>query len=235
MLTELKQQVYNANMALPEHGLVTMTWGNASGIDRSQNIVAIKPSGLDYAEMSPDDMVLVSLDGEIVEGSLRPSSDLQTHLVLYRAFADIGGIVHTHSTWATGWAQAGKAIPAFGTTHADYFYGDIPCTREMTETEIRGSYEQETGHVIAETLELGNPMQMPAVLVHGHAPFTWGRSPQEAVYHAVVLEEVAKMASNTVALNPQAAGISQTLLDRHYLRKHGEHAYYGQRGSDRDD
>ncbi|MBG9785859.1 L-ribulose-5-phosphate 4-epimerase [Shouchella lehensis] len=230
MLTELKQQVYDANMALPEHGLVTMTWGNASGIDRSRNIVAIKPSGLDYADMRPDDMVLVSLDGEQIEGSLRPSSDLQTHLVLYRAFAEIGGIVHTHSTWATGWAQAGKGIPAFGTTHADYFYGDIPCTREMKEAEIRGSYERETGNVIAETFELGNPMQMPAVLVHGHAPFTWGRTPKEAVYHAVVLEEVAKMASNTIGLNPQASGISQTLLDRHYLRKHGEHAYYGQEG-----
>ncbi|KQL57842.1 MULTISPECIES: L-ribulose-5-phosphate 4-epimerase [Bacillaceae] len=230
MLTELKQQVYDANMALPEHGLVTMTWGNASGIDRSRNIVAIKPSGLDYADMRPDDMVLVSLDGEQIEGSLRPSSDLQTHLVLYRAFAEIGGIVHTHSTWATGWAQAGKGIPAFGTTHADYFYGDIPCTREMKEAEIRGSYERETGNVIAETFELGNPMQMPAVLVHGHAPFTWGGTPKEAVYHAVVLEEVAKMASNTIGLNPQASGISQTLLDRHYLRKHGEHAYYGQEG-----
>lgn len=230
MLTELKQQVYDANMALPEHGLVTMTWGNASGIDRSRNIVAIKPSGLDYADMRPDDMVLVSLDGEQIEGSLRPSSDLQTHLVLYRAFAEIGGIVHTHSTWATGWAQAGKGIPAFGTTHADYFYGDIPCTREMKEAEIRGSYERETGNVIAETFELVNPMQMPAVLVHGHAPFTWGRTPKEAVYHAVVLEEVAKMASNTIGLNPQASGISQTLLDRHYLRKHGEHAYYGQEG-----
>ncbi len=230
MLTELKQQVYDANMALPEHGLVTMTWGNASGIDRSRNIVAIKPSGLDYADMTPDDMVLVSLDGERIEGSLRPSSDLQTHLVLYRAFAEIGGIVHTHSTWATGWAQAGKSIPAFGTTHADYFYGDIPCTREMKEAEIRGSYERETGNVIAETFELGNPLQMPAVLVHGHAPFTWGRTPKEAVYHAVVLEEVAKMASNTIGLNPQASGISQTLLDRHYLRKHGEHAYYGQEG-----
>ncbi|RQW20154.1 L-ribulose-5-phosphate 4-epimerase [Bacillus sp. C1-1] len=230
MLTELKQQVYDANMALPEHGLVTMTWGNASGIDRSRNIVAIKPSGLDYADMRPDDMVLVSLDGEQIEGSLRPSSDLQTHLVLYRAFAEIGGIVHTHSTWATGWAQAGKGIPAFGTTHADYFYGDIPCTRELKEAEIRGSYERETGNVIAETFELGNPMQMPAVLVHGHAPFTWGRTPKEAVYHAVVLEEVAKMASNTIGLNPQASGISQTLLDRHYLRKHGEHAYYGQEG-----
>ncbi|GAF21312.1 MULTISPECIES: L-ribulose-5-phosphate 4-epimerase [Shouchella] len=230
MLTELKQQVYDANMALPEHGLVTMTWGNASGIDRSRNIVAIKPSGLDYADMTPDDMVLVSLDGERIEGSLRPSSDLQTHLVLYRTFAEIGGIVHTHSTWATGWAQAGKSIPAFGTTHADYFYGDIPCTREMKEAEIRGSYERETGNVIAETFELGNPLQMPAVLVHGHAPFTWGRTPKEAVYHAVVLEEVAKMASNTIGLNPQASGISQTLLDRHYLRKHGEHAYYGQEG-----
>ncbi|AIC94245.1 L-ribulose-5-phosphate 4-epimerase [Shouchella lehensis] len=230
MLTELKQQVYDANMALPEHGLVTMTWGNASGIDRSRNIVAIKPSGLDYADMRPDDMVLVSLDGEQIEGSLRPSSDLQTHLVLYRTFAEIGGIVHTHSTWATGWAQAGKGIPAFGTTHADYFYGDIPCTREMKEAEIRGTYERETGNVIAETFELGNPMQMPAVLVHGHAPFTWGRTPKEAVYHAVVLEEVAKMASNTIGLNPQASGISQTLLDRHYLRKHGEHAYYGQEG-----
>lgn len=232
MLTELKQQVYEANAALPQHGLVTMTWGNASGIDRSRNIVAIKPSGLDYEEMGPDDIVLVSLDGEILEGALRPSSDLQTHLVLYRAFAEIAGIVHTHSTWATGWAQAGKAIPALGTTHADYFYGDIPCTREMTEAEIHGNYERETGNVIAETFELGNPMQMPAVLVHGHAPFTWGRSPKEAVYHAVVLEEVAKMATNTKTLNPDAVGISQKLLDRHYLRKHGEHAYYGQKGSD---
>ncbi|WP_078393613.1 L-ribulose-5-phosphate 4-epimerase [Shouchella patagoniensis] len=234
MLTDLKHQVYEANLALPKHGLVTFTWGNASGIDREQNIVAIKPSGLDYAEMSPEDMVLVSLDGEVVEGPLRPSSDLDTHLLLYRAFPDINGIVHTHSEWATGWAQAGKSIPVLGTTHADYFYGDIPCTREMTSAEIRGEYEKETGNVIVETFELGNPLQIPAVLVHGHAPFTWGKSPKEAVYHAVVLEEVAKMASNTIGLKPDVMGISQELLDRHYLRKHGEHAYYGQKESESD-
>ncbi|WP_059102572.1 L-ribulose-5-phosphate 4-epimerase [Shouchella shacheensis] len=228
MLETLKQEVYKANLALPKHGLVTFTWGNVSGIDRDQELVVIKPSGVEYADMNAEDMVVVDMEGEVMEGELKPSSDLKTHLILYRTFPHIQGIVHTHSTWATGWAQAGRGVPALGTTHADYFYGEVPCTRPLTETEINGDYEEQTGHVIAETFRLIDPLAVPAVLVHGHAPFTWGKSPSEAVYHAVVLEEVAKMASNTVTLSNHIEPISQELLDRHYLRKHGPEAYYGQ-------
>ncbi|MDQ0338625.1 L-ribulose-5-phosphate 4-epimerase [Caldalkalibacillus uzonensis] len=228
MLDRLKEAVLKANQALPKHGLVTFTWGNASGIDREKGLVVIKPSGVSYEALSPDDLVVVDLDGNVVEGKLKPSSDTPTHLVLYKAFPQIGGIVHTHSPWATSWAQAGRGIPALGTTHADYFYGEIPCTRKMTTAEIEGAYERETGHVIIETFRQLDPLQVPGVLVHGHAPFTWGKDPHSAVYHAVVLEEVAKMAARTYSLNPEAKPMEQTLLDRHFLRKHGENAYYGQ-------
>ncbi|MCD8508931.1 MAG: L-ribulose-5-phosphate 4-epimerase [Bacillus sp. (in: Bacteria)] len=231
MLERLKEAVLKANLALPEHGLVTFTWGNVSGIDREQGLVVIKPSGVEYSEMKRDDMVVVDLDGNIVEGNLNPSSDTATHLVLYKSFPEIGGIVHTHSTVATSWAQAGKGIPAFGTTQADYFYGEIPCTRPMTEKEINGEYELETGNVIVETFESLNinPNYVPGALVHSHAPFAWGKNPNDAVHNAVVLEEVAKMAWRTLTINPATPPMDQTLLDRHYLRKHGANAYYGQK------
>lgn len=208
--------------------MVTFTWGNVSGIDRERGLVVIKPSGVPYETMGIEDMVVVDLDGNVREGKLKPSSDTPTHLVLYRTFAGIGGIVHTHSPSATSWAQAGRAIPAFGTTHADYFYGEIPCTRPMTKEEVAGDYEAETGNVIAETFKERDPLAVPGVLVHGHAPFAWGKDPDEAVHNAVVLEEVAKMGLNTLLLNPDARPISQALLDKHYLRKHGKNAYYGQ-------
>lgn len=227
-LEQLKQQVLEANLALPRHGMVTFTWGNVSGIDRERGLVVIKPSGVPYETMGIEDMVVVDLDGNVREGKLKPSSDTPTHLVLYRTFAGIGGIVHTHSPSATSWAQAGRAIPAFGTTHADYFYGEIPCTRPMTKEEVAGDYEAETGNVIAETFKERDPLAVPGVLVHGHAPFAWGKDPDEAVHNAVVLEEVAKMGLNTLLLNPDARPISQALLDKHYLRKHGKNAYYGQ-------
>ncbi|MCT8137079.1 L-ribulose-5-phosphate 4-epimerase [Anaerobacillus sp. CMMVII] len=231
MLEQLKENVFKANLALPKHNLVTFTWGNVSGIDRQSGLVVIKPSGVEYSEMRVEDMVVVDLDGNVVEGNLNPSSDTATHLVLYKAFPEIGGIVHTHSTSATSWAQAGKSIPAFGTTHADYFYGEIPCTREMKAEEIKGPYELETGHVIVETFQTLSldPMQIPGVLVHSHAPFSWGKDPFSAVHNAVVLEEVAKMGLNTLALNPYTPSMDQTLLDRHFLRKHGANAYYGQK------
>jgi L-ribulose-5-phosphate 4-epimerase len=228
MLEELKQAVLEANLQLPKYRLVTFTWGNVSGIDREKGFVVIKPSGVAYDKLTKDDMVVVDLEGNIVEGTLKPSSDTPTHLVLYKAFPYIGGIVHTHSPWATIWAQAGKGIPALGTTHADYFYGEIPCTRKMTDAEIQGAYERETGNVIVEAFSLLDPMQMPGVLVHGHGPFAWGKDPYNAVYNAVVLEEVAKMAARTYHLNPDVQPIDQSLLDRHYLRKHGANAYYGQ-------
>jgi len=230
MLESLKQAVCEANLDLPKYGLVTFSWGNASGIDRERNLVVIKPSGVPYAEMRPEHMVVVDLDGRVVEGGLKPSSDTPTHLVLYRAFPDIGGIVHTHSSWATVWAQAGRAIPALGTTHADYFYGEIPCTRKLTGEEIRRAYELETGNVIVETFADLDPVSVPGVLVHGHAPFSWGKNPHEAVHNAVVLEEAAKMAFHTVMLNPASVPLDQALLDKHYLRKHGKNAYYGQGG-----
>ncbi|KAB7667630.1 L-ribulose-5-phosphate 4-epimerase [Bacillus sp. B1-b2] len=231
MLDKLKQEVLEANLALPKHQLVTFTWGNVSGIDREQNLVVIKPSGVPYDELKIEHLVVLDLEGNVVEGDLRPSSDTPTHLALYRQWKNIGGIVHTHSPWATSWAQAGKSIPALGTTHADYFYGDIPCTRKLTEIEINRAYELETGNVIIETLtQKGiDPVAIPGVLVTGHAPFAWGKNADEAVHNAVVLEEVAKMALHTIQLNPEVEYIDQYLLDKHYLRKHGANAYYGQK------
>ncbi|MFL6554640.1 MAG: L-ribulose-5-phosphate 4-epimerase [Bacillus sp. (in: firmicutes)] len=231
MLEELKREVLEANLALPEHGLVTFTWGNVSGIDRETGLVVIKPSGVPYNELKIDDLVVLDLDGNIVEGSLRPSSDTPTHLALYRAFPQIGGIVHTHSPGATSWAQAGRPIPALGTTHADYFYGEIPVTRTLTQEEIERGYELETGNVIIEAFENEglDPIAMPGVLLSGHAPFAWGKNADQAVHNAVVLEEVAKMALNTFMLNPHIKPIDQFLLDKHYLRKHGANAYYGQK------
>lgn len=218
-------------MDLPKYGLVTFTWGNVSGIDRESGYVVIKPSGVPYEELKAEQMVVVDLDGNVVEGSLRPSSDTPTHVLLYKAFPAIGGIVHTHSPWATSWAQAGRAIPALGTTHGDYFYSEVPCTRAMTQAEIEGAYELETGNVIVETFKTHNidPGQVPSVLVNSHAPFCWGKDPHNAVHNAVVLEEVAKMALHTFQLNPNVQPMDQALLDRHYLRKHGANAYYGQK------
>lgn len=231
MSVQLKEQVLEANLDLPRYGLVTFTWGNVSGIDRERGLVVIKPSGVPYDRLRVDDLVVLNLEGEVVEGKLKPSSDTPTHLTLYRAFPQIGGIVHTHSPWATSWAQAGRSIPALGTTHADYFYGEIPCTRAMTDAEISGAYEMETGEVIIETLRQHaiDPAFMPGILVNSHAPFAWGSDAHEAVHNAVVLEEVAKMALHTYQLNPRQAPMNQTLLDRHFLRKHGANAYYGQR------
>jgi L-ribulose-5-phosphate 4-epimerase len=227
MTDQLKQSVFEANLDLVKHGLVLFTWGNVSGIDREKGLVVIKPSGISYHDMKPEDMVVVNMDGRVVEGNLNPSSDTATHLVLYKAFPNTGGIVHTHSTWATAWAQAGKAIPALGTTHADYFYGPIPCTRKLKEEEINSAYEVNTGHVITATFTDMDPVAVPGVLVNNHGPFAWGKNPHEAVYHAKVLEEVAKMAFLTLLANPSAT-IDQFLLDRHYFRKHGKDAYYGQ-------
>ena len=229
MLEQLKQQVYEANLKLPEHGLVTFTWGNVSGIDRENGLVIIKPSGVAYETMTVDDMVVVDLDGNKAEGRLSPSSDTPTHLALYKAFPNVGGIVHTHSRRATIFAQAGLDIPALGTTHADYFYGDIPCTREMTAEEIKGEYEKETGNVIAECFMSLNPDDMPAVLVHSHGPFTWGKDPAGAVHNAVVLEELAFMAWHNLMLDSDILPMRKELLDKHYLRKHGKGAYYGQK------
>lgn len=231
MLDQLKQQVFDANLALPKYKLVTFTWGNVSGIDRERGLVVIKPSGVEYDVMSVNDMVVVDLaTGEVVEGNKKPSSDTDTHLVLYRAFAEIGGIVHTHSRHATIWAQAGKPLSALGTTHADYFYGPIPCTRLMTDAEIAGDYEHETGNVIVETFaqQALSAAQVPAVLVNGHGPFAWGSNADNAVHNAVVLEEIAYMNLFTHQLEPAVVDMQQTLLDKHYLRKHGAKAYYGQ-------
>lgn len=229
MLKKLKEQVCAANLELPAHGLVTFTWGNVSGIDREQGLVVIKPSGVDYSVMTPEDMVVVDLiTGETVEGKWKPSSDTPTHLALYRAFPNVGGIVHTHSRWATSFAQAGKGIPAYGTTHADYFYGEIPCTRKMTPEEISGEYELETGNVIIETFKDREPDDIPAVLVYSHGPFAWGKDPHNAVHNAVVLEELAFMAFHTTALTPGISSMQSELMDKHYLRKHGKNAYYGQ-------
>lgn len=229
MLESLKQAVLEANLELPKYGLVTFTWGNVSGIDRERGLVVIKPSGVPYEALKAEDLVVVDVeDGKVVEGRLRPSSDTPTHLALYRAFAGIGGIVHTHSPWATSFAQAGRPLPALGTTHADYFYGTVPCTRPMTEAEINGAYELETGHVIVETFRGRDPLLMPGVLVHSHAPFNWGKDPHQAVHNAVVLEECAKIAARTYMINPNTPPMDQTLLDKHFLRKHGAGAYYGQ-------
>jgi L-ribulose-5-phosphate 4-epimerase len=228
LLEQLKQEVLEANLDLPKYRMVTFTWGNVSGIDRTQGLVVIKPSGVAYEQLTRDEMVVVDLEGNVVEGKLKPSSDTPTHLVLYKAFDQIGGIVHTHSPWATSWSQAGRGIPALGTTHADYFYGEVPCTRAMTEAEIKGAYELETGNVIVETFKHLDPMMVPGVLVNCHAPFTWGKDAHNAVHNAVVLEEVAKIASRTYALNQNVQPMDQALLDRHFLRKHGAGAYYGQ-------
>ena len=227
MLEQLKQEVFENNIRLTKNGLVTLTWGNVSGIDREKGLVVIKPSGVSYDTMSPEDMVVVDLDGNRVEGRYAPSSDLPTHLELYRAFSEIGGIVHTHSRWATIFAQCGRDIPALGTTHADTFYGAIPCTRRMTPEEIAGAYEAETGRVIIETFKDKNVMDLPAVLVHSHGPFTWGKNAAKAVENAIVLEEVSMMAWHTLAANPDA-WMQQELADKHYFRKHGANAYYGQ-------
>ncbi|HIE4801156.1 L-ribulose-5-phosphate 4-epimerase [Serratia sp. KG1D] len=230
MLNELKRQVLAANLSLPAYGLVTFTWGNVSAIDRQSGLVVIKPSGIAYEAMTLADLVVVDLEGKVREGHRKPSSDTATHLALYRAFADIGGVVHTHSRNATIWAQAGQPIPALGTTHADYFYGDIPCTRPMSEAEIAGDYEGETGKVIIETFnQTGrDPQQVPGVLVYSHGPFAWGKDAADAVHNAVVLEEVAIMAMATRQLAPAIAPMQPELLDKHFLRKHGKHAYYGQ-------
>jgi len=228
MLEELKAQVLEANLELVRRGLVLHTWGNASGIDRAQGLVVIKPSGLSYATMRAEDMVVSDMDGDVVEGGLKPSSDLGTHLRLYLSFGNIGGVVHTHSEYATAWAQAARSIPPLGTTHADYFYGAVPVTEELSAFEIRGNYVENVGHAITRRFRTLNPDAIPAVLVAGHAPFTWGATAADAAHHAVVLEAVAKMASVTLQLNPGARPVSQALLDRHYLRKHGEAATYGQ-------
>nr|SAY44066.1 L-ribulose-5-phosphate 4-epimerase [Serratia marcescens] len=230
MLNELKRQVLAANLSLPAYGLVTFTWGNVSAIDRQSGLVVIKPSGIAYEAMTLEDLVVVDLEGKVREGHRKPSSDTATHLALYRAFADIGGVVHTHSRNATIWAQAGQSIPALGTTHADYFYGDIPCTRPMSEAEIAGDYEGETGKVIIETFNQAgrDPQQVPGVLVYSHGPFAWGKDAADAVHNAVVLEEVAIMAMATRQLAPAIAPMQPELLDKHFLRKHGKHAYYGQ-------
>ncbi|MEI7218158.1 L-ribulose-5-phosphate 4-epimerase [Pectobacterium carotovorum] len=231
MLETLKKQVLEANLALPQHNLVTFTWGNVSAVDRQRGLMVIKPSGVEYAAMTLEDMVVVELEsGKVVEGTKKPSSDTDTHRVLYLEFADIGGIVHTHSRHATIWAQAGKDIPAWGTTHADYFYGPIPCTRLMTDEEINGRYEWETGRVIVETFRQRSisPVDVPAVLVNSHGPFAWGKDADNAVHNAVVLEELAYMGIFSRQLTPQLGEMQQTLLDKHYLRKHGKNAYYGQ-------
>lgn len=228
MLETLKKQVLEANLLLPKYGLVTFTWGNVSGIDRSQGLVVIKPSGVPYEGMTAEDMVVLDLEGNVVEGKWKPSSDTPTHLELYKAFPDCGGIVHTHSRWATSFAQAGRGIPAMGTTHGDYFYGEIPCTRPMTEEEIKGEYEKETGKVIIEAFEGKDAAAVPGVVVYSHGPFAWGKDPMDAVHNAVVMEEVAFMDLHAMMLNPEIGPMQQALLDKHYLRKHGKNAYYGQ-------
>lgn len=231
MLERLKEQVYLANMELPKRGLVTYTWGNVSGIDRERGLFVIKPSGVGYDLLKPDDMVVMDLQGNKVEGDLNPSSDTKTHLVLYNAFPGIGGIVHTHSPYAVAWAQAGEDLPCYGTTHADYFYGSVPCARHLTQEELDEDYERNTGITIVETFrERGiDPKAVPAVLCYSHGPFTWGKDADQAVYHSVVLEECAKMGIFTRVLNPHAAPAPQRMLDKHYLRKHGPNAYYGQK------
>lgn len=228
MLEDLKKMVLEANLSLPKYGLVTFTWGNVSAIDREKGLVVIKPSGVNYEDLKAEDMVVVDLYGNKVEGKYKPSSDTATHVALYKAFLEIGGVVHTHSSWATSFAQSGKGIPALGTTHGDYFYGEIPCTRRMTKEEIQGEYELQTGNVIIETFNNKNPMDIPGVLVNMHGPFTWGKDAEDAVHNSVVLEEVAKMALRTFELNRNITAMDGTLLDKHFLRKHGNNAYYGQ-------
>ena len=230
MLEELKKEVYEANMLLPKYGLVTFTWGNVSGIDRESGLVVIKPSGVDYDKLTPDSMVVVNLEGEVVEGDYRPSSDTPTHVVLYNRFQEIGGVVHTHSPWATSWAQAGRGIPCYGTTHADYLYGQVPCVRTLTKEEIETAYEKNTGVLIADEFErlAVDYLATPAVLCKNHGPFTWGKDAKEAVHNAVVLEEVAKMAARCEQIDPKVNPAPQELQDKHYYRKHGKNAYYGQ-------
>lgn len=228
-MQQLKKQVLEANLDLPRYGLVTFTWGNVSAIDRARGLVAIKPSGVAYDALKADDIVIVDLQGEVVEGTLRPSSDTATHLALYRRYPSLGGVVHTHSTHATAWAQAGRAIPALGTTHADYFLGDIPCTRALTEEEVQGEYELNTGRVIIETLKDGEPLHTPGVVVYQHGPFAWGKDAHDAVHNAVVMEEVARMAWIARGINPGLKPIDGYLMDKHFMRKHGAHAYYGQK------
>ena len=230
MLEELKKKVYEANMELPRKNLVVCTWGNVSGIDREKNLMVIKPSGVEYENLTPEMMVVVDMDGNVVEGELNPSSDTKTHIELYKAFPQLGGIVHTHSPYAVGWAQAGKDIPSYGTTHADYFYGSIPCARHLTQEELDEDYELNTGNIIVEEFKTRNidPVAVPAVICHSHGPFTWGKDAAQAVYHAVVLEEVAKMAILTRQVDPSALPAPQRIQDKHYMRKHGPNAYYGQ-------
>lgn len=231
MLEPLKQSVLQANLDLVKHQLVIFTWGNVSQRDADTGLVVIKPSGVDYQTMVATDMVVVDIEGNIIEGHYKPSSDLATHLALYRQYPEVMGIVHTHSEWATAWAQAGRALPCYGTTHADYFYGEIPCTRPLTDDEVADQYEYNTGKVIIETItQMGyNVTDIPGIIISGHGPFTWGKSAENAVHNAKVLEEIAKMAYHTEAINPKALAIEQYLLDKHYLRKHGKNAYYGQR------
>lgn len=230
MLEELKKQVYEANMLLPKYGLVTFTWGNVSQIDRDSGLFAIKPSGVDYDKLTPDDMVIMDLDGNRVEGKYKPSSDTPTHLELYKAFPEIGGIVHTHSSYATSWAQSGRSIPCYGTTHADYIYGEVPCVRCLTKEEIDSAYETNTGLLIINEFRHMNKevMAVPAVLCKNHGPFAWGKDAHDAVHNAVVLEEVAKMAFRTELINPDVQPAPSELQDKHYYRKHGANAYYGQ-------
>lgn len=228
MLEALKKQVYEANMELPRRGLITYTWGNVSGIDRETGYVVIKPSGVDYELLKVDDMVIVDLEGNKIEGEYKPSSDTPTHLELYKAFPEIGGVVHTHSPWATSWAQAGRSIPCYGTTHADYFYGSIPCARSLTKDEIESDYEKNTGLVIIDTFKELNPSFVPGVLCINHGPFTWGKDAREAVHNAVVLEEVAKMAFQTEQINTHVNAAPEAIKEKHFMRKHGKNAYYGQ-------
>ena len=228
MLEELKKRVYEANMQLPKHGLVTFTWGNVSEIDRETGYFAIKPSGVDYDKLKPEDMVIVDLNGNKIEGEYNPSSDTATHVELYKAFPNIGGIVHTHSPWATSWAQAGRSIPCYGTTHADYIYGEVPCVRNLTKEEIDEAYEKNTGVLIVDYFKNKDYEAVPAVLCKNHGPFTWGKDGMDAVHNAVVLEEVAKMAVHTESINPDVKPAPQELQDKHYYRKHGANAYYGQ-------
>lgn len=228
-MLKLKQQVFEANMDLPRYGLVTFTWGNVSAIDREQGLIVIKPSGVAYESMTADDMVVVTLEGHVAEGKWRPSSDTATHLALYRRYPSLGGIVHTHSTHATAWAQAGRAIPALGTTHVDYFFGDIPCTRALTQAEVEGEYELNTGRVIIETLGESEPLHNPGIVVYQHGPFAWGKDAHDAVHNAVVMEEVARMAWIARGINPALQRIDDYLMNKHFMRKHGPHAYYGQK------
>mgnify|MGYP000429477018 CR=1 FL=1 len=229
MLEEIKQKVYEANMDLPKYNLVTFTWGNVSAIDRERGLFVIKPSGVDYDKLVPSDMVVMDLNGNKIEGAYNPSSDTPTHLELYKAYSHIGGIVHTHSPWATSWAQAKRGIPCYGTTHADYFYGEIPCARSLTPEEINSAYEKNTGLVIIETVSAKNAMSVPGILCSNHGPFTWGTDAADAVHNAVVLEEIAKMSYRTETLNSSVKPAPQVLQDKHYLRKHGADAYYGQK------